>query len=156
MSHVWPFSCTFVSRCWTTTTGKRLISHLSRMGTQDNNFLFLFLNFYLPLQNLTPKNSPTFRVVKSSRLPVKIATYLVSIGQLLCLAFLDGWSFLNKISLDWPLTLTTQQSTSKLSDNPDIWRIKQDGISAIKFEAVRIHLSFKVMFSELQLSLLLI
>ena len=25
--------------------------------------------------------------------------------------------FLNKISLDWPLTLTTQQSTSKLSPN---------------------------------------
>ena len=27
-------------------------------------------------------------------------------------------AFLNKISLDWPLTLTTQLSTSKLSDNP--------------------------------------
>ena len=24
-----------------------------------------------------------------------------------------------KVSLDWPLTLTTQPSTSKLSDNPD-------------------------------------
>ena len=59
------------------------------------------------------------RVVKSSRLPVKIAAYLVSIGRLLCLAFLYGWRFLNKISLDWPLTLTTQPSTSKLSDNPE-------------------------------------
>ena len=29
-------------------------------------------------------------------------------------------AFLNKISLDWPLTLTTQLSTSKLSDNPAI------------------------------------
>ena len=55
--------------------------------------------------------------VKSSRLQAKIITYLVSIGQLL-LAFLYGWRFLNKISLDWPLTLTTQPSTSKLSDNP--------------------------------------
>ena len=26
--------------------------------------------------------------------------------------------FLNKINLDWPLTLATQPSTSKLSDNP--------------------------------------
>ena len=31
--------------------------------------------------------------------------------------FVDG-IFLNKISLDWSLTLTTQPSTSKLSDNP--------------------------------------
>ena len=45
-----------------------------------------------------------------------MAAYFVSIGQLLCLAFL--WCFLNKISLDWLLTLTTQPSTSKLSDNP--------------------------------------
>ena len=59
------------------------------------------------------------RVVKSSRLLAKIAAYLVSIGQLLCLAVLYIWHFLNKISLDWPLTLTTQPSTSKLSDNPD-------------------------------------
>ena len=58
------------------------------------------------------------RVVKSSRLPVKIAAYLVSIGRLLCLAFLYRWRFLNKISLNWPLTLTTQPSTSKLFDNP--------------------------------------
>ena len=56
-----------------------------------------------------------YRVVKSSRLPAKIAAYLVGIGQLLCLAFLYRWCFLNKLSLDWPLT---QPSTSKLSDNP--------------------------------------
>ena len=43
------------------------------------------------------------RVVKSNQLPAKITTYLVSIGGLLCLAFLYGWRFLNKISLDWPL-----------------------------------------------------
>ena len=48
------------------------------------------------------------RLVKSSWLMAKNATYLVSISQLLCLAFLYGWRFLNKISLDWPLTLTTQ------------------------------------------------
>ena len=30
-------------------------------------------------------------VVKSSQLPVKIATYLTSIGRLLCLAFLYRW-----------------------------------------------------------------
>ena len=56
--------------------------------------------------------------VKSSRLQVKIVAYLVSIGWLLCLVFLYGWRFLPKISLDWPLTLKTQPSTSKLSDNP--------------------------------------
>ena len=59
------------------------------------------------------------RVVKSSWLPAKIAAYLVSIDWLLCLAVLYIWRFLNKISLDWPLTLTTQSSTIKLSDNPD-------------------------------------
>ena len=42
---------------------------------------------------------------------------MVSFGRLLCLAFLYGWRFLIKISLNWPLTLTTQPSTSKLSDN---------------------------------------
>ena len=59
------------------------------------------------------------RVVKSSRLLAKIAAYLVSSGRLLCLAVLYISHFLNKISLDWPLTLTTQPFTSKLSDNPD-------------------------------------
>ena len=58
------------------------------------------------------------RVVKSSWLSAKIATFLVSIGQLLCLAFLYRWNFLNKISLDWLHTLTTQPSTLKLFDNP--------------------------------------
>ena len=33
-------------------------------------------------------------VVKSSRLPAKIATYLVSFGKLLCLAFFHGQHFL--------------------------------------------------------------
>ena len=47
--------------------------------------------------------------------------HLASIGQLLCLAFLYGWRFfLNNISLDWLLTLTTQPSTSKLSDHPEL------------------------------------
>ena len=43
------------------------------------------------------------RVVKSSRLPGKIATYLVSIGRLLCLAFLYRWCFLNK-NIPWLAT----------------------------------------------------
>ena len=59
------------------------------------------------------------RVVNSIQLPAKIAAYLASIGWLLCLAFLCGWCFLNKISLDWLLTLTTQPSISKFSDNPE-------------------------------------
>ena len=46
------------------------------------------------------------RVVKSSRLPAKIAAYLVSIGRLLCLAFLYRGRFLNalfvfKIKYPW-------------------------------------------------------
>ena len=63
----------------------------------------------LPVEKCSNMGSRTlFRVVKSSRLPAKIAVYLVSIGWLLCLAFLYRWWFLNKISLDWPLTLTLQ------------------------------------------------
>ena len=65
-------------------------------------------------------SSPPFRVVKSNRLLAKITTYLVSFGRLLYLAFLYRWHCLNKISLDWLVTLTTQPSTSKLSDNPAI------------------------------------
>ena len=62
--------------------------------------------------NLMTSSRLAYRVVKSSRLLAKIAAYLViSIGWLLCLAFLYGWCFLNKISLDWPPTLTTQPST---------------------------------------------
>ena len=59
------------------------------------------------------------RVVKSSWLLAKIIAYLVSISRLLCSAFLYGWHFLFKISLDWLLSLTTQPSTSKLSVNPE-------------------------------------
>ena len=70
----------------------------------------------------TPQICVVTRVVKSSQLPVKIAAYLVSIAWLLCLAFLYGWRFLNKTSLDWPLTLTTKPCTVKLSDNPE-WQI---------------------------------
>ena len=46
------------------------------------------------------------KVVEISRLSVKITAYLVSISQLLCLAFLYRWRFLNKISLDWPSPMT--------------------------------------------------
>ena len=61
------------------------------------------------------------RVVKSIQLPAKIAAYLVSIGRLLWLAFLYVWHFLNKIFLNWPLTLTSQPSISNLCDNPAWW-----------------------------------
>ena len=67
--------------------------------------------------NILNDNYDELRVIKSGNLPAKIAAYLVSIDWLLCLAFFYGWHFFKKISLDWPLTLTTQQSTSKLSHN---------------------------------------
>ena len=63
---------------------------------------------------LSSESLVSCRAVNSSRLLVKFATYLVSIGRLLCLAFLYG-------CLDWLLTLTTQPSTCKLSDNPVSW-----------------------------------
>ena len=69
---------------------------------------------------LEPGKNNMYRVFKISQLPAKITTYLVSIAQLLCSAFLNGRCFLNKTSLDWLLTLTTQPSTLKLSDNPDM------------------------------------
>ena len=77
------------------------------------------------------------KVVKSSRLPVKIIAYLVSNSRLLCLAFLYGWRFLNKISLDWPLTLTTQPSTSRLSDNPDMHSSSFDGLKATQAQKTK-------------------
>ena len=67
--------------------------------------------------------------VKSIQLPAKIAAYLISIGRILWLAFLYIWCFFNKISLDWPLTLTSQPSISNLSDHPAVllesahWRL---------------------------------
>ena len=52
-------------------------------------------------QRRTAVHSTFSRVVKNSGLQAKIAAYLVSMGRLLCLAFVYGWRFLNKISLDW-------------------------------------------------------
>ena len=69
-------------------------------------------------KNARLSNKQACRVIKSSRLSAKMGAYLVSIGQLLCLAFLYGLRFLNKISLNWRPSLTTQPSTSKLSDHP--------------------------------------
>ena len=46
----------------------------------------LNLDLHLPWVDLHPP-----WVVKSSQLPVKIAAYLISIGRLLCLAFLYRW-----------------------------------------------------------------
>ena len=68
---------------------------------------------------LWPNSKFSFSVLsKVAGCRVKVASYLVSIGQPLCLEFLYTWCFLNKISPDRLLTLTTQPSTSKLSDNP--------------------------------------
>ena len=85
--------------------------HSWKAAQKADQFTSIIFKIYL--------NSAAPRVVKSSPLLVKIAAYLFSISRLLCLAFLYRWRFLNKISLDWPLTLTTQPSTSKLSDNPE-------------------------------------
>ena len=82
---------------------------------------------YKGIYNMHIKTAMTrISVVKSGQLLVKITAYLVSIGWLLCLAFLHGWHFLNKISLDWLLTLTTWPSTSELSDNPENAHVETD------------------------------
>ena len=60
----------------------------------------------------------TTAIIATTEITAKIAAYLVSISQLLWSVFLYGWRSLNRKSLDWPLILTTQPSTSKLSDNP--------------------------------------
>ena len=84
---------------------------------------------YKGIYNMHIKTAMTrISVVKSSRLLVKITAYLGSIGWLLCLSFLYGWRFLNKISLDWLLTLTTRPSTSKLSDNPENAHVETDSL----------------------------
>ena len=56
-------------------------------------------------------------MVSQSSAGLSKVAHLVNISRLLYFAFLYGWCFLNTISLDWPLTLTTQPSTSKLSNN---------------------------------------
>ena len=86
------------------------------------------LSPYKQTEKKTPRIQPSwhtykwmrfwFRVVKSIRLPVKITTYLISIGWLFCLAFLYGWRFLNKISLDRLLTL--QCAKKVVSDSPGL------------------------------------
>ena len=82
---------------------------------------------YKGIYNMHIKTTTTrISVVKSSRLLVKITAYLGSIGWLLCLSFLYGWRFLNKISLDWLLTLTTWPSPSKFSDNPENAHVETD------------------------------
>ena len=114
-AHTWTlhlFSSCNKWRWWSINTKLRCSSSFYRSTDPWSSCTFLFC-FTLSLLISTHSCS----VVKSSRLPANIAAYLVSIGRLLCLAFLYGWRFLIKISLDWPLTLTTQPSTSKLSDN---------------------------------------
>ena len=99
-------------RCSTQPKWHPIYSHRLHWGGE--HYLELFFWFYLYLVNC-------IRVVKSSQLPAKIAAYLFSIGQLLCLVFLYRSCRWNKICVDWPLTLTTQPSTSKLSDNPTVY-----------------------------------
>ena len=48
--------CTFLCRRCTSTTWKHLNSRFVEDGTQDNNFLFIFLNFVSVPWNSTPKS----------------------------------------------------------------------------------------------------
>ena len=55
------------------------------------NSVCTFLTYlFIYISAMQVQNS-IIRVVKSSQLPAEIAAYLVSIGRLLCLAFLCGW-----------------------------------------------------------------
>ena len=99
-------------RCSTQPKWHPIYSHRLHWGGE--HYLELFFWFYLYLVDC-------IRVVKSSQLPAKIAAYLFSIGQLICLVFLYRSCRWNKICMDWPLTLTTQPSTSKLCDNPTVY-----------------------------------
>ena len=103
---------------WFSRDVNRFMCWLKRRRNIDPKYFSCSLANYTQCDQYCAVSLLEFRIVKSSRLPAKIATCLVSIGQLLCLAFLYGWHFFKKKSLDWPLTLTTQLSTSKLSDNP--------------------------------------
>ena len=96
-----------------TITNRAILAPNTHIYTAERQTSLPSIIFKIYLNSVAP------RVVKSSLLLAKIAAYLFSISRLLCLAFLYGWRFLNKISLDWPRTLTTQPSTSKLSDNPE-------------------------------------
>ena len=82
---------------------------------------------YKGIYNMHIKTAMTrISVVESGQLLVKITACLVSIGWLLCLAFLYGWRFFKKISLAWLLTLTTWPSPSKFSDNPENAHVETD------------------------------
>ena len=82
---------------------------------------------YKGIYNMHIKTAMTrISVVKSGQLLVKITACLVSIGWLLCLAFLYGWRFFKKISLAWLLTFTTWPSPSKFSDNPENAHVETD------------------------------
>ena len=108
-------------------TGK---TGLPRISNQQNPKKWKIIVKTTDIGEVRASKGKYAKVVKSSRLPVKIAAYLVNNSQLLSLAFLYGWCFLNKISPDWPLTLTTQPSTSRLSDNPDMHSSPFDGLKA--------------------------
>ena len=115
-------------------TGK---TGLPRISNQQNPKKWKIMVKTTDIGEVRARKGKYAKVVKSSRLPVKIVAYLVSNSRLLCLAFLYGWRFLNKISLDWPLTLTTQPSTSRLSDNPDMLSSSFDGLKATQAQRQR-------------------
>ena len=77
-----------------------------------------WLTKLLPSQD---KKTKPCRTPRDNLRVVKTATYLVSFSRLVCLAFLYGWCLLNKVHvyLAWLLTLITQPSLSKLSDDPE-------------------------------------
>ena len=61
---------------------------------------------------------------------------MVSIGRLLYLAFLFGWHFLNKISLDWLLTSQLSrllQNFKTLPSSPHVPRVRESGTCEIFF-----------------------
>ena len=91
----------------------RIFCNLSKFERSYINLSYLWPDLFYHFLKITCS-----RVVKSIRLPAKITAYLVSICGILWLAFLYIWRFLNKISVDWPLTLTSQPSISNLSENP--------------------------------------
>ena len=95
-----------------------------------------------------------FGVVKSSWLPGKIAAYLVSIGWLLCLAFLYRWCFSNKISLDWALNFDNTAIYFKTFWQPwlllgSLWGYCNN-IHVLLYISHAYHVQFEMRFAELE------
>ena len=88
-------------RCSTQPKWHPIYSHRLHWGGE--HYLGLFFWFYLYLVDC-------IRVVKSSQLPAKIAAYLFSIGQLLCLVFLYRSCRFVEIKYAWTGRLLWQLS----------------------------------------------